>query len=367
MHGKKIRMKRMGACVLSLALALSLAGCSREAEGDDKVILIEKEEESIVYNLAAVTRGDVVKTERIKCVYAQMQDQSVSFAINGRLVTKVYVKEGDQVTKGQILAELGNTDLVDRIENLEYNIARNEMLLAHAEVNEPNDLSAAWSKSVNMGWASQAQVEKEVENIARNYRYNRENIEDSIELDEKELANLRRELKLSAVYADMDGTVTFVKERLEGSTSTKDEEIMEIIDGTDCLFTVDGTDYADKFKEGDTLDMNVISGTGTGAYVLKPHNMNEWNEKLYFTILQQPEGVSPEVGAIGYMGIVIDAREDVLTLPLTAIHKADDKQYVYVLGEDGMRQLQWIETGLYGDSSVEIVSGLSEGDKVIQP
>lgn len=367
MHRKKLGMKRMGVYVLSLALALSLAGCSGEVQEEDNVILIEKEEESLVYNLAVATVGDVQKTERIKCVYAQMQDQNVSFAINGRLVTKVYVKEGDTVKKGQLLAELGNSDLLDQIEALEYNIKRNKLLQEHADINETNELSAAWSNYVNMNRGNQKQVEEQVESIKQNYRYAREDREDAIAMDEQQLAKLRQEVKMSAVYANMDGTVTFVKERLEGSTSTKDEEIITIIDGTDCLFTVEGTDYADKFTAEDTLDMNVISGTGTGAYVLQPHNMNEWEDKLLFSILQQPEGVSPEVGAIGYMGIVVDERKDVVTIPLAAIHNADDKQYVYVLGEDGMRQLQWIETGLYGDTTVEIVSGLSEGDRVIQP
>ncbi len=30
-----------------------------------------------------------------------------------------------------------------------------------------------------------------------------------------------------------------------------------------------------------------------------------------------------------------------------------------------MREVKWIETGLYGDSTVEVLSGLTEGERVI--
>ena len=46
-------------------------------------------------------------------------------------------------------------------------------------------------------------------------------------------------------------------------------------------------------------------------------------------------------------------------------HEADGKSYVYVLGENDIREVKWIETGLYGDSMVEVVGGLTEGENII--
>lgn len=366
MQRKSMIGKRMLGCVLTLALSFSLTACSAAVEEDENVILIEREEEGgMVYNLTVAAVGDVQKTERIKCVYEQMKDQDVSFSLNGKLVTSVYVKEGDTVKKGQLLAELGNTDIKNEIERLEYQITRNNILLEHNAVNENHALSTLWANFKYKNIGNQASVDAQSASIQQNYRYQRENLQDAIEFDEQQLASLQQLVKQSAVYAKMDGTVSFVKERLEGSTSEKDEVVITIIDNTDCLFIVDGTDYAEHFTAEDILDMDVISGTGTGAYVLKPARMEEWEDKLLFSIVEQPEGVTPEVGAVGYMAIVVDEKKDVLNLPTEAIHKADDKQYVYVLDEDNNRQLQWVEIGLTGDKTVEIVSGLSEGDKVI--
>ncbi|MBQ7933397.1 MAG: biotin/lipoyl-binding protein [Lachnospiraceae bacterium] len=365
MQRKSVIVKRICSCLCTVALAFSLTACSSAGADDENVIIVEREEEKLVYNLTVASVGDVVKTERIKCTYQQMKDQDVSFELNGRLVTAVYVKEGDMVKKGQLLAELGSEDILNQIETLEYQIARNKMLLENSQVNETNNISLQWANYLYYGMGSESSVKAQVESIQQSGRYYREDLQDKIGFDEQQLESLKQTVKQSSVYANMEGTVSFVKERLEGSTSEKDEVVISIIDNTDCLFVVEEVEYADSFGAEDLLDMTVISGTGTGAYVLKPANMDKWNEKLLFSIVEQPEGVSPEVGAMGYMAIVVDRAENVVYLPLEAVHTAEDKHYVYVLDDDGNRQLLWVETGLQGDTSVEIVSGLSEGDKVI--
>jgi len=63
--------------------------------------------------------------------------------------------------------------------------------------------------------------------------------------------------------------------------------------------------------------------------------------------------------------VITGKKEQVLNVPLRAIHTAEDKKYVYVVGQENVREVKWIETGLYGDDCVEVISGLTEGEKVI--
>ena len=79
-----------------------------------------------------------------------------------------------------------------------------------------------------------------------------------------------------------------------------------------------------------------------------------------------PENAGIDVGTAGTIQVVADRRENVLCIPLSAIHTADDGSYVYVLNEDNMREVKWVETGLAGDDTVEILSGLTEGERVIR-
>jgi hypothetical protein len=72
-----------------------------------------------------------------------------------------------------------------------------------------------------------------------------------------------------------------------------------------------------------------------------------------------------EVGSMGMMRYTTGFRSQVLSVPLRALHQADGKSFVYVLGENNMREMKWVETGLVGDDKVEILSGLQEGERVI--
>ncbi len=366
----RVEMKRkmMGRWLPVLLLSCMFTGCAPTTGEDENLILIEKEQEALTYEMAVVSIGDVQKTQKVRCTYQQVNDESISFSISGKRVAEVYVEEGDSVVKGQLLAELdiGNADA--QIRTLEYNISRNEMILSNMQLNEDYEISMLWLKflyqSGQSEWEKSA-LEANVERVQKNYQRSREDCEDAIALDKAELAMLKQDVKNSCVYAGMDGTVAFVEERLEGSTSVMGEEVMQIIDSSECLFEVSDVTWASSFKEGVEVDLSIISGTGAGEYRIVPYDKANWNEVLLFSLAGDTEDVNIGVGASGTISFALDERKQVLNVPLRAVHQAGGDSYVYVLGAGNMREVKWIETGLFGDETVEVISGLEEGEKVI--
>ena len=207
-------------------------------------------------------------------------------------------------------------------------------------------------------------METTVQNMQQNYRYQREDLEDAIAIDELQLAQLREEASKSCVYADLNGTVTWVKEGLEGSTSVRGEKIMTVVDGTECVFVTELTDYEGLFKQGEGVPMSISFGTGKGDYILYPYQMEKWAQTQTFQLPDDVDAIL-EVGTGGTMTLISQKKEDVLYLPSKVIHRADEKSFVYVVSEDGMRRVKWIETGMEGDSETEVVSGLELGEKVV--
>lgn len=363
-----MKRKNIACCVMLLALGCFFTGCATSATQEEDFILIEKETEPLVYEMATVSINDVQKTQRIRCSYQQVNDESLSFSISGKRVAEVYVYEGDTVVKGQLLAELDVGNAEDQIRTLEYNIARNELNLKNSKLNEDNEISTVWLRFLyqsGMSKAEQDAVHETVAGIQQRYRYNREDWEDAIALDKAELERLKNDVKNSRLVAGMDGTVSTVKERLEGSTSVKDEEVIQIIDSSECLFEVTDTSWASCFSEGMEVDLTVVSGTGAGNYTLVPYDIANWGEVLLFALSGDSENASIGVGASGTIRFKLDERKQVLTVPLKAVHQASEKSFVYVLGEGNVREVKWIETGLFGDENVEVISGLTEGEKVI--
>lgn len=372
--GKVILMVKIGrkkwlkAICLLAAASLMMTGCTSEQE-EGGIVVIEHETEDIAYDFGVAELSDVYKTEKFRCTYRQMDEQEVSFSIGGKLVDQVYVKEGESVTKGTLLAELSSEDLERSIEDLQYRISKNELSLQFLETNENNEISSMWVNYLYFSGKSKYDKESldtRIENLQKNNKYTREDLSDALENDRKALAQKRKDLSNSRVYAEIDGVVYKLKSNLRGTTSKADEVIMTIMDTSGCLFETQVANADKIFREKESVSMNISYGTGAGQYELIPYDMQNWGETQLFEILEGPEGASIDVGTSGTMQVITDRRENVLTVPLNAVHTADGKAFVYVLGADNMREVKWVETGLYGDSNVEILSGLAEGEKVIR-
>lgn len=87
---------------------------------------------------------------------------------------------------------------------------------------------------------------------------------------------------------------------------------------------------------------------------------------MKFSVVSAPESSNLTVGVSGIISLLVDEKKNVLTLPKTIVHIADDKAFVYTLNENNDREIKYIEIGLIGDEKVEIISGLSEGEKVVK-
>lgn len=355
---------------LSVALTCSflLTGCNVQQTDEDKLVILEPEKESIAYTLTVASVGDVIKSEKVRCDYEQLLGVDVSFAVSGRTIKEVHVKAGDKVIKGQLIAELDIGDVDTQIKELEYKIARNKLLLSHVEENEDNDISAKWLKYIYETEHSDEKeeaLEESISQLQQKNEYSREDYQDAIAMDTMELERIRKEIAESYLYAEMDGTVSYAKTGLEGTISKADERIISIMGGADGVFVINDSQYAPYFKEGEEVDLTVITGIGAGGYKLVPYKMNEWGEKLLFTPAEGAELTITKAGYAGTIKIITGMKEQVLNVPVKSVHIADGKKYVYILGEGNVREVKWIETGLYGDEYVEVLSGLTEGEKVI--
>ncbi len=364
MRNRKPKWKMIPVVMLTAVLS----GCSMTVPEEENLILVEKETEALTYEMAVASISDVVKTGKVRCIYEQVNDETISFSVSGRRVAEVFVELGDCVKKGQLLAQLDTGNAREQIRTLEYNIARNELILSNLQLNEDYEISTLWLHFMYQSGETQAQrkaLEENVAQVQQNYRYIREDCEDAIALDKAQLEELQQSLEESCVYAGMDGVVSFMKAGLEGSTSVKDEGIFKIIDSSECLFAVEDATLAPYFSEGVEVDMSIVAGTGAGDYMLLPYHKENWGETLYFALSGDTQNSNIEVGAMGTLYFTMEERKQVLSVPLKAVHEADGRYFVYVPGADNMREVRWIEVGLQGNDLAEVKSGLTEGEKVI--
>lgn len=359
---------RLFLMMLAAAMSMNMTGCAKEEEGDALVVVSDNEEE-YVYTQVEVKRGEVILSESLSAKYVQTKEQEVSFGEGGKQIEKIYVREGDYVKVGDVLAEVAVGTLEEDIARLEYEIKKQELQMGYLDTHEEFDLTDSYYSLVYHSDCEEEDLEDKEErdeDIKESYQNQREDYADELEFDRAELSKLKSELESSRLYATMDGMVYKVERDLEGTTSKKGEVIMTIIDGTEGIFVMEEPDYAQYFTEGRSVSLEVTYSTAKGSYEVMPYQMSTWGEKQSFSIYDGPENDGLEVNTTGSIYVELDRREDVLYLPKECIYKADGNTYVYVLDDQNMKTICWVETGLVGDRYTEIVSGLKEGDTVVK-
>jgi hypothetical protein len=82
---------------------------------------------------------------------------------------------------------------------------------------------------------------------------------------------------------------------------------------------------------------------------------------------QPREATLPPAGLTAAVTIVVARQDDVLNVPLRALHRQGRAETVDVVGEDGKTAARPVRIGVQNDQSVEIVEGLSEGEQILVP
>ena len=153
--------------------------------------------------------------------------------------------------------------------------------------------------------------------------------------------------------------------------------ILEVGDASQLEIVVDllSTD-AVKVTEGDQVMIEEWGGPATLAAVVRrvePFGFTKVSalgiEEQRVNVIIDLTAPSIEWRALGHgyhveTSIVIDERKSVLKIPLSALFRVGGKWRVFV-SRDGTARVQDIELGQRNDLEAEVVSGLSEGDRVI--
>lgn len=89
---------------------------------------------------------------------------------------------------------------------------------------------------------------------------------------------------------------------------------------------------------------------------------------VYYKIKLKLNNVDARIkpGMSANIDIATAEKKDVVTIPMRAIKKEDEKEYVEILLTNNMTRKVYVETGLEGDEGmIEIKSGLKGGEKVV--
>lgn len=276
------------------------------------------------------------------------QDMGNVSSLMGGIVKNVYVKEGQMVSRGQVVATIENTDVVTL--QREYYTAYKESEMARLELDRQKTLASAG-----------AGIKKTLQMSEKNYKVAQANLLGTgrqlqqMGISTKEVAKG----KFTTVFplrAPISGTVSDMQASL-GSYADMQTPLMKIRNNhaVECDLNVFEKDIA-KVKVGDQVLVSLTNQPGVNVSG-RVYGMNQYLNKGTKSIAVHVK-LDTKRGAKLFEGMYVSGqiatgRQLCMTLPDKAIVSADGKQYVFALNQ------QHSKGGTYSFSRHEVTTGVS--------
>ena len=275
----------------------------------------------------------------------------VSTNVAGKL-EKVLVKENDHVTQGQIIAYIDTRQLQAQVDNAKAALdkARLDMNRYKALIDQNAVAAQTYDDAVTAYEQAQSTYDR-----------------------------VSADLSDATITAPMSGTVvgTPLKAGQTISTGISTQMIIATIadlSDLEIYLTVDETDIGN-VKNGSKVEFTVDSKpgqtfTGYVSEIAKGTKGNMGvtsNSVVYYIVnVSIPADISSNFlpSMTARATIFGDDIKNTLVVPLTAVRTDKQGEYVYVI-KDGQPVRTAVSTGVTGDTNVQILSGVSEGDEII--
>jgi multidrug efflux pump subunit AcrA (membrane-fusion protein) len=405
---QKLRGGAPGARMLVCMLVASLlaAGCSllpREPEDEAPVLTAPVRSEKAVY---AVGRGDVTEQITLRALVAPARLEELYYRTAGR-VAALHVGPGDQVSEGQLLAELHAEDIAHpyALAEIEYEKARltldaarkgtqpqssadMEIRWAELELQQAAAEYGKWRTERDRGvpnveaQTAQAEIAYEMATLEMEEARRRADQlgggtgPDSgvrlAELDlhraELELRRWRAALDGARIYAPFAGQV-MASQLKPGAMAEAFQPVLTLASPTDLIIEADVDDAAlARIAVGQSVrvEFGALAEITQGTVVQLPEPAppaptgSTQPKRIRVRPLAPLTGA--RMGMVGKVRVVLQERTGVLLLPNAAIRQFGNR--TYVLLKEPRREVD-VVLGVQGELETEILRGLQEGDEVI--
>jgi HlyD family secretion protein len=317
-------------------------------------------------------------------------------------VTKLYVEEGQQVEKGQMLVELDST---------RYRANRDQARAARLSAQAQQRVTEAQLLQSERILARTKELrkkdlvgEQELETAETAYKINKASLEaakDGVRQAQAALRLAKDDLAKTTLNAPINGTISRLEKEVGevvlGSQLTRDI-IMTVADLStmEVVVEVDENDVVD-ISLGDSAEIEVdaipkekfigkVSKIGTSA-LIKGLGTVEASTNFEVTILVEDDVARLRPGMSATADIIVEEHEDTLSLPIQCVtmrdlerekKKAEGgevslfrkaaadalKEVVFVYA-DGEVHVTEVKSGISSDTELEIVEGIEEGTVVV--
>lgn len=335
------------------------------------------------YFTETVKKTDLQQTVIATGTVRSSKRVEVGARVSGK-VEKIYVKLGQQVKKGDLIAQLDSITQENELNIAVAQLASYKAQLAAAQTayriaqSNYDRVAKLYKKQ-----ASSLNDYETAQNTLESAKATVEQIQAQVKQSEIEVNTATTNLNYTKITSPLDGTVISIPVS-EGQTVNANQTTPTIIQVADLDTMLIKPEISEgditKIKAGMTVKFSTLAEPDE-IYTAKIDSVdpamttltdNEYTESVsdtnaiyyYANVLVPNPEHKLQIGMTTQNTIIIAQKQNVLTIPTLAIRKQAGKSTVQVL--DGNNVIEkTITTGLHDDVNTEVLSGLAEGEKVI--
>lgn len=331
---------------------------------------------------AAVVRMDLEESVLASGTLKAFKTVAVGAQVNGQL-KKLHVAMGDNVKKGQLLAEIDPVlpqftlkDSEAQVDNLQAQKRAKQALLKQYGLafQRQSRMSAKEASSRAELESAQAQLESS--------RYDIAALEAQIRKAVIAVDTARANLGYTRIYAPIDGTVISIDTE-EGQTVVSNQSATTIL----TLATLDTMTVKAKISEADVTRVKpglqvyftLLGDSDTRYYgklrAIEPGPVSSGTSSssssssaiYYYGLFEVPNPDNRlKVSMTTQVAIVLNQAQQALTIPVAALgdKQKDGRVSVKVLAGE-QAETRMIRTGIANNVQIQVLEGLKEGEKVV--
>ena len=334
------------------------------------------------YLTETVQRGDIEKNVVATGSIESINTVDVGAQVSGK-VTKLYVALGQQVKKGDLIAEIDSTTQINTLNTRKAALASYQAQfvarktaydVALSNYHRLSKLYAQKGTSLDSLNSAKATLD--------NAKAEMNVVQENIKQAEIEVNTAETNVGYTKITSPIDGTViatvnsnqttpTIVKvadlSKMRIKPEISEGDITKVKAGQEVTFSIlsdSKTLYHAKIESVDPAT-TTISNSSTSSTTSSTSNTSNSAVYYYANIIVENPNQILRIGMTTENNIKIANAQNVLSVPNMAIQTQNGKTFVKVLNSNNQPEQREVEIGVQNDYQTEIKSGVAEGEKVI--
>jgi RND family efflux transporter MFP subunit len=274
-------------------------------------------------------------------------------------ISRIHVKAGDKVAKGQLLVSISNADILA------------QRAQADAAISEAKAAAAVSAKDVERFkqlYQNQSASVKELENVTLHHQSISSKLETALQMRNQ----VNAMLAYTRITAPFSGVIT-KKFMDEGSMANPGMPLLALEQSGNfqVVASVPESDIA-KIKQGTTVNLTVKSlGITFPGTISEISPSSQFTGGQYGVKIAIADSKSLGIKAGMYVNVVIPGEQtktsqsSAMTVPVKAIVNKEQLTGVYVVSNDNKALLRWIRLGKQMGDRVEVLSGLAPNERLV--